>query len=55
MADYLTEGYKTIKCRCGCLCTIPFQTTVTKCPTCGSNILIKFFGTVIDKDGNYVH
>lgn len=56
MPDYITTGNKTAICKhCKCSCQIPFHTTIYTCPTCGGNMISKFYGTVIDKNGNYVY
>lgn len=54
MADYMTKGNKTVMCRCKNMNTIPFQTTIYKCSTCGMMSCVKFFGTVTDKNGNFI-
>lgn len=55
MANYLAQGDKTVKCtRCGCMNTIPLQTTIYKCPMCDKTTCVPFFGTVTDKHGNHV-
>lgn len=55
MANYMTKGNKTMMCKCGCADIIPFQTTIYKCPTCGMTSCVKFFGTLTDKNGNYIY
>lgn len=55
MADYLAKGNKTVYCKCGCTNVVPFQQTVCKCTSCGMTSVVKFFGVVIDKHGNYVY
>lgn len=56
MADYLASGNKTIMCKhCGYICEVSLQTTLTKCDHCGMTLYVNFFGTVIDKNGNYVY
>lgn len=46
---------KSVKCRCGAMNDIPFKTTIYKCSTCGKTSAVMFFGTVIDKNRNYVN
>lgn len=55
MANYLTEGNKTVYCKHGHGNTVPFQTTVFKCSTCDCICLSAFFGTIVDNDGNYIY
>ncbi len=56
MANYLTQGNKTVRCtRCGDMNTIPFQTTFFKCSNCNEISLVLFFGTVTDKYDNYIY
>ena len=55
MADYLVQGNKIIYCKHGHPNSVPYQTTICKCPTCGCNTTVKFFGVVIDKNGDYVY
>lgn len=54
MANYITKENKTVMCKCKCMNTIPFQTTIYKCPSCGMTSCLRFFGTVVDKHGNYI-
>lgn len=46
---------KDVKCRCGSVNKVPFQTTIYKCPACGNTSAVMFFGTVIDKHGDYLY
>lgn len=55
MADYLAQGNKTVYCKDGHINIIPFQTTIFKCSTCGSNAAVSFFGVIKDKHGNYIY
>lgn len=55
MTNYYAQGNKTVKCACGNLCVIPFQTTIYKCTMCGEYCVSKFFGVVVDKYGNYIY
>lgn len=57
MPDYLAQGNKTVRCKCGHKFSIPYQTTVCKCPSpsCGCITLFRFFGVVTDKYDNYVY
>lgn len=55
MTNYPDDVTKTVKCRCGQMNDIPFQTTVYKCSSCGMTSVVLSFGTVIDKYGNYVN
>jgi len=55
MANIMTQGNKTVMCCHNHLNTIPLQTTFFKCSTCGCYTLISFFGTLTDKDGNYIY
>lgn len=56
MADYITTGYKTFRCKmCGHSCIQLFQTTIFTCENCGSNNFSAFRGTVIDKNGDRVY
>lgn len=55
MTDLLAQGSKTVQCKHGHLFQIPFQTTITKCPTCDCDVFFSFHGTVIDKNDNYVY
>lgn len=55
MADYLTQGNKIIRCKCGSNITIPIRETITKCHHCGNHVVSRFYGAVIDKNGNYVY
>ncbi len=55
MANNPNLENKTVRCRCGSMNNIPFQTTVYKCPSCGNTSAVFFFGTVIEKSGNYVY
>lgn len=55
MANYITEGNKTVYCRSGHPNMVPFQITTFKCQTCGHMYFVNFFGTVIDKNGNYIY
>lgn len=55
MADYNVKGNKTVYCKCGCSHTIPFKHTSCTCPHCGNKFFVKFFGVIIDKNGNYIY
>ena len=55
MADYITQGNKTIQCKQGHVFSVSFQTTLCKCPTCDCNVCVYFHGVVIDKHGNYIY
>lgn len=55
MANFTVQGNKTVYCRYGHSHMVPFQQTACTCPTCGCKFMVKFFGVVIDKDGNYVY
>jgi ribosomal protein L37AE/L43A len=56
MADYITTGYKTCRCKaCGHSNTQLFQTTIFKCNHCGANCFSAFHGTVIDINGNRIY
>lgn len=55
MADYLTKGDKIVYCRHGHQNIIPSQQTYYTCSICGCIFVVKFFGVVTDKDGNFVY
>jgi len=55
MPNYPDQGTKTVKCRCGVMNDIPFQTTIYKCPSCGETSSVSFYGTVKNKYGDYVY
>ena len=55
MANYLAKGDKTVYCKCGCANVVPFQQTLCTCSSCEKKFVVKFFGVVIDKHGNYVY
>ena len=54
MPNYLTEGNKSITCKCKHICIIPLQTTIYKCPSCGMTLCAPYFGTIVDKNGNNI-
>lgn len=55
MANYTTKGNKTVMCKCKNMNKIPFQTTIYKCSACGMMSCVRFFGTLVDKNGNYFY
>ena len=55
MANYPDGLTKTVRCRCGNMNIIPLQTTLYTCSTCGMVSAVMFFGTIIDKHGDYVY
>jgi len=55
MPTYPEQGTKTVRCKCGHINNVPFQTTIYTCPSCNTTTVVSFFGTVIDKHGNYVY
>ena len=61
MANYIAEGNKTIKCSLGRDVIVPLSSTGFQCPNnctdCNQNhiVLVSYFGTIVDKDGNYVY
>jgi len=54
MVNYLAIGNKNVRCKCGCMNTVPLQKTIHKCPSCGMMSCVRFFGTIVDKNGNYI-
>lgn len=55
MADYTIQGNKTIYCENGHPNIVPLQTTIKKCSTCSCDIIVKFFGAIVDMNDNYVY
>ncbi len=54
MADFNVIGNKTVYCIHGHPNIVPFQQMIIKCGVCGNTFIVKFFGVVKDKNGNYV-
>lgn len=55
MANTTTQGNKTVRCRHNHPNIIPFQTTFFKCYECDEYVLVYYFGTITDRDGNYIY
>ena len=61
MANYMAEGNKIVRCTSGKDITIPLNSTGFLCPNgctdCNQYhiVLVSYFGTIVDKDGNCVY
>ena len=55
MIDYFAKGNKTIYCKDKHPNSVPFMTTIFKCSECECINVVKFFGTIKDKQGKYIY